>query len=102
MISRVLYAVGGFIEGLIGLRIILRLLGANPDSSFVRFIYSTSRVFVAPFAGIFGQDSTVVGGVGAVISSVFDWTAVIALIVIAILMGIIIRVLTPRRVVTSA
>ena len=101
MISRLLYTVGGFIEGLIGLRIILRLLGANPDSGFVHFIYAASRPFVMPFAGIFGQDSTVVHGVGTVTSSVFDWTALIALLVIGILVGLIARALTPRRTVSA-
>ena len=89
MIARIIYAIGGFITALIGLRIVFRLLGADPGNAFVNWIYSWSTPFVAPFSGIFGQDSTVVGGVGTVVSSVFDWTALIALVVISIIVGLI-------------
>jgi hypothetical protein len=59
MVAGILYAVGGFIELLIGLRFLFRLLGANADSSFVHWIYSWSTPLVTPFAGIFGQEATV-------------------------------------------
>ena len=89
MIANIIYAIGGFIEALVGLRFVLRLVGANPDNALVGWIYAWSTPFVAPFSGIFGQDATVVSGVGAVTTSVFDWTALIALIVIGIVVGII-------------
>ncbi len=41
------------IEVLLGLRILFRLLGANPMSSFVSFLYTISGIFVAPFRLIF-------------------------------------------------
>ena len=94
MISGIIYAIGGFIEALIGLRFILRLVGANPNSGFVEWIYSWSTPFVAPFAGIFGQESTVpLQEAGVVTQSVFDWTALIALVVYAIIFGLIGRAL---------
>lgn len=89
MIANIIYAIGGFIEALVGLRFILRLIGANPNNALVNWIYDWSTPFVAPFSGIFGQDATVVGGVGVVTTSVFDWTALIALIVIGIIVGLI-------------
>jgi len=89
MIASIIYAIGGFIEALVGLRFILRLVGANPENTLVGWIYTWSTPFVAPFSGIFGQDATVVTGVGAVATSVFDWTALIALIVIGIVVGLI-------------
>ena len=89
MISGILYAIGGFIEALVGLRFILRLVGADPANVFVNWIYTWSTPFVTPFSGIFGQDATVVSGVGTVTTSVFDWTALIALIVIGIIVAII-------------
>lgn len=98
MIGRIIYAIGGFIEALIGLRIALRLLGADPSNAFVAWIYNWSTPFVAPFSGIFGQDATVVSGVGTVVSSVFDWTALIALVVIGIIVGILGSILGGRRV----
>ena len=89
MIASIIYAIGGFIEALVGLRFVLRLVGANPDNALVSWIYAWSTPFVAPFSGIFGQDATVVNGVGAVTMSVFDWTALVALIVIGIAVGLI-------------
>ena len=97
MIARIIYAIGGFIEALIGLRIIFRLLGADPGSVFVNWIYSWSTPFVAPFSGIFGQDATIVNGVGTVVNSVFDWTALIALIVISVIVGLIGALVGGRR-----
>lgn len=97
MISGILYAVGGFIEALIGIRFILRLVGANPNSGFVEWIYAWSSPFVAPFAGIFGQESSVtVPDAGVVTQSVFDWTALIALLVYAIAVGLITQALHRR------
>lgn len=88
MITRLLYIIGGFIEILLGLRILFRLLGANPDSAFVSWVYSWSTPFVRPFAGIFGQDATVTN-VGTVTAGVIDWSAVIAFIVIGAIVAVI-------------
>lgn len=53
-----IYFVFGVIEALIGIRIVLRLLGANPNNAFADFIYSVTGPFIAPFAGIFGTPSS--------------------------------------------
>jgi len=96
MFAGILYAVGGFIEILIGLRFLFRLLGANADSSFVQWIYSWSTPLVAPFAGIFGQQATVTGP-GVAASSVFDWTALIALIIYGLIVAVITRIVPRAR-----
>lgn len=95
MLSGLIYAAFGFAELLVGLRFIFRLVGANPNSGFVDWIYSWSTPFVAPFSGIFGQDATVTGTPGAVTTSVFDWTALIALLVYGLVAAIILRLVTP-------
>ena len=84
MLSGLLYIVLGFIETIIALRFALELLGANPASSFVAWIYSWSTPFVSPFAGIFGQNASAIGQ-GTATTSVFDWTALIALLIYAII-----------------
>lgn len=89
MIAGIVYAIGGVVEALVALRFVFRLIGANPANAFVDFIYTWSTPIVAPFSGIFGQDATVVSGIGAVTTSVFDWTALIALFVLGILFGIV-------------
>lgn len=92
MLAGIIYAITGFIELLIALRFIFRLAGANPLSPFVNWIYDWSTPFVTPFAGIFGQNATITGQ-GVVVPSVFDWTALIALVVYGLVGGIIARLL---------
>lgn len=41
------------VAALLGLRIILRLFGANSGNGVVQSIYVLSQPFIAPFAGIF-------------------------------------------------
>ena len=53
-LAGLVYFVFGVISILIALRVVLKLLAANPDSGFTRFIYGTTGPFVAPFLGIFG------------------------------------------------
>lgn len=88
----ILYAIVGFIEALLGLRFVLQLLGADPASTFVNWVYGWSTPFVRPFAGIFGQNATITGQ-GIAAQSVFDWTALIAMVVIGLVGGIIARIL---------
>ncbi len=97
MVMYVVYLVGGLIELLVGLRFLLRLVGANASNAIVNWIYTWSTPVVAPFSGIFGQDATVVPGAGASASSVFDWTALIALVVIGLVVGLVGSLLARNR-----
>jgi len=96
MIAGLIFAIGGFIEVLIGLRFIFLLLGANPASGFVQWIYDWSAPLVAPFAGVFGHAATV-RGPGVVIPSVFDWAALVALIVYGLILALLGRVFARSR-----
>ena len=96
MIGGLIYAIGGFIEALIGLRIVFELFGANPASQLVGFVYSWSTPFVAPFAGIFGQSATV-APTGVTTTGVIDWTAIVALIVIGLVLSLIGRAFVHHR-----
>jgi hypothetical protein len=91
MVAAILSAIVGFIESLIALRFVFRLIGANPANEFIGWIYDWSTPLVAPFAGVFGQDATAVPGSGVVVQSVFDWPALIALVVYGLIGGLIIR-----------
>lgn len=95
MIAGIIYVIGGIIETLVGLRFLFEVLGANPAAPFVAWIYNWSTPLVAPFSGIFGQNP-VITGQGAVTSSVFDWTAVVAFIVYGIIFSLISAVVTRR------
>lgn len=77
----IVYYVLGVLEVLLAFRLIFKLLGANPQSPFVSFIYSVSQAFLSPFTGIFR--SAVTKGIEA--QSVLEPTTIIAMIVYAIL-----------------
>jgi len=77
-VSRVTQLVGlatSAVEILIGLRVFLRLIGANPGSAFASLIYNLSELFVWPFNGLTGTP----GAEGFVL----DIPAIIAMIVYA-------------------
>ena len=96
MITGLLYALVGFIEFLVGARFVLLLLGANPVTNFVTWIYNWSEPFVAPFNGIFGQ-SFAITTPGIAIHSVVDWSSLVALIVYGLIAGTIAGVSRQRR-----
>src|SRR5665647_2457304 len=56
--GRIVYYILGLLEVLLGFRLVFKLLGANPGSGFVSFIYSISEVFLVPFNAIFRSAST--------------------------------------------
>jgi len=68
----------GMLEMFLLLRFFFRLLGATQDPRFILFPYQISRVFVAPFHGIF-QDQAL----GT--RSVFELSTLIAMLVFALL-----------------
>lgn len=86
----------GLIEVLLVFRILLKMLGANPGSAFVGFIYTISDLFALPFAGILGVTATD--------RSVFEWSTLIAMAVyLVIAYGIVhllqlIKPTTPQEV----
>src|SRR5438309_890653 len=47
--SQTVNLIVGIIEGLIAIRIVLRLIAANPDNAFAHLIYGLSGIFVDPF-----------------------------------------------------
>jgi YggT family protein len=73
LITRLIWLVLGFIEAFIALRIILRLLGADPANAFASLIYNVSALFVWPFVGLI-QDPAFNG-------STFEVTSIIAMFV---------------------
>src|SRR5690242_823586 len=50
--SHIIWYIAGVIEFLLGFRVLLKLIGANPVSGFTQIIYSFSDPFALPFVGI--------------------------------------------------
>lgn len=82
-LEQLVWLVVGIIDGLIGLRVLLRLIAANPDSPFVGFIYNASGLFLWPFVGL--TASPAAGGM------VLEIPAVIALFVYVLLGWVVVR-----------
>lgn len=79
--SNIVWYILGLVETLLGLRLLLKLLGANPSSGFVDFIYSVTNVLTAPFDNIFNVakvDSTQV-------HSIFEPSIIVAMVVYALI-----------------
>jgi YggT family protein len=52
LFTRLIWLILGFVQAIIGLRIVLRLLAADPANPFASFIYNLSAFFVWPFVGL--------------------------------------------------
>lgn len=74
--QRIIYYIFGIIQAFILIRFILKLLAANPSSTFTQIIYNISWVFVFPFNGV--VPNYTVGG------TVIEWFSLIALVVYAL------------------
>lgn len=62
-VTQLLWLIVSVIIVLIAFRFVLMLLGANPVSGFVDFVYDVTDVFVAPFTGMIGTPDFTNGGV---------------------------------------
>ena len=78
---QIVYYILGILEVLFAFRLLLKLLGANPYSGFVSFIYSITQVFLAPFISIFRSGVTR----GNVTEGVLEPSTIIGMIVYAII-----------------
>ena len=81
--ERIVIFIFGIIQALILLRIVLLLMDAREGNDLVSFILNTSQIFVGPFEGILRTDALTKDG------SIFDLTAVLALVGWTILEAII-------------
>lgn len=93
---RIVYYLLGILEALLGIRLILKLLGANPESAFVTFIYNVTGIFLAPFEGIFRN--AISSGIET--KSVLEPGTIIAMLIYALIAwGIVklIRIIKNRK-----
>jgi len=72
------------LEGLLALRIGLKLIAANPENPFAALVYSFSNIFLFPFVGLTGTPA--VGGM------VLEISSLIAMMVYALVFWAIERV----------
>jgi hypothetical protein len=78
-----LYLLFGVTGALIAMRLVLRLLGANPAAPFVSELYGVTGPLVAPFAGIFGATPAT--------GMVLEAHSIVALVVYALLAWLLVK-----------
>ncbi len=74
-----IFWVVGMLEILLGMRFLLRLLGANPQNQFAQLINNLSAPFIAPFSTLFISPTADSG------AKIFDVNIVIAILAYALL-----------------
>ncbi len=79
-IEYLVYFFFGVLEILLAFRLVLKLMGASVGSAFVSSIYGITRVFIAPFQGIFRRGFAE----GIETTSVFEPATLVAIIVYAV------------------
>lgn len=90
---QIVWYVLGIVEAILAFRLILKMLGANPNAEFTHFIYSISYPFTAPFVSVFQ--------VIKMQSSIFEWTTVLAMFVYWVVAVGIIRLFLMSRSVST-
>jgi uncharacterized protein YggT (Ycf19 family) len=84
-ITQLVWLLFGALEGCISIRVLLKLLGANPDNPFAAFMYALTDVFLWPFRNLTATPSA--GGF------VLELSAFVALLFYALLAWGIVRLL---------
>jgi hypothetical protein len=84
-ISQFIWLIFGGIEALIGIRVILMLIGANPANTFTAFVYQLSELFLWPFRNIVANP--------AFQNYVLEITSIIAMIVYPLIGWAIVRLI---------
>jgi YggT family protein len=76
-VTRIVWSILVLLEVLLGLRFVLKLIAANPDSGFAAFMYGITAPFIAPFAALIGTPTA--GG------TILELTTLIAMAVYALI-----------------
>ena len=81
----------GAIEVALAFRLVFKLLGANPENSFVQGLYSVTQYFAGFFEGIFPRLNTSY----VETTTIFEPATLIAMVVIAAIAWAVLRLITP-------
>lgn len=84
-VTQLVWLLLGLVNGLIGLRVLLKLIGANPASPFAALIYRLTDVFLWPFFGL--------TAVPQFNNFVLEIPSIIAMLVYALLAWVLVKVL---------
>jgi len=68
-VTQLIWLLLGILETMIALRVMLKLIGANPDSAIVALIYGFTTLFLFPFMGLVASPAA--GNMVLELSSIF-------------------------------
>jgi YGGT family len=77
--TQIILLISGFLEAVIALRIMLKLIGANPESPLAAFIYGFTSLFLIPFVGLIGSPTA-----GGMILEISSMVAIVVYALIAV------------------
>lgn len=83
--TQFIWLIGGLVEALIAMRVFLKLIAANPNSAFARFIYGITDLLVWPFVGLTATPSA--NGM------VLEIPSLIAMVVFAVAFYVLVRLI---------
>ena len=85
-VSQIIWLLFGGLEALIGIRVILMLIGANPANGFTAFVYQLTQLFLWPFQNLIANPTFQ--------NMTLEVTSIIAMIVYALLGWLIVRMIS--------
>lgn len=91
--TQIVWYILGLIEVLLFFRFILKLLAANGNAGFTKFIYGITHLFAAPFISVF-RASYIEG-------NIFEWTTLLAMLVYWIMAFGIIKIFLMSKTVST-
>lgn len=83
--TRVIWWLTGVLEGFLGLRLVLRMMAANPGNPFASFVYAITNLFLWPFQTLINNPSSE--------GAVLEVSTVIAMMVYLLLAWLVIEML---------
>jgi uncharacterized protein YggT (Ycf19 family) len=84
-VTQLIYTILGIVEVLLAIRVVMKLLDANPGAAFTAFMYSITDPLVAFFQGVFPEPQSN--------GSMLELSALLAMAVYALLAWAIVRVI---------
>ena len=88
-IAQIVWFLLGVINTLLGLRLILRAVGANPAAGFTDFIYTITAPLVDPFVNVIRS--------ARVDTGIIEWYTIVAMIIYSLIAWAIVRLATMAR-----
>ena len=96
-ITALMWLMFGALESLLLLRVILKLVAANPGNPFASLVYALSDLFVWPFVGL-----TVTPAAGGMVIEIHTIIAMVVYAILAWLLISLVKVLLFRRTASSS